>query len=638
MFWADALIEKLDKDQPHIINDSKTPSGRAHVGALRGVLIHDVMFRRMKEEGFDVRYTFGVDDFDPLDEIPYGRDEHYSQYLGMPLCNVPPPPGSNATDMSDYYISEFFDVFKYLGVEAETYRLRDIYRSGGFDEPIDIILKHADIVRKVYKNISGSERSDTWYPFQVICENCQKLGTTEVVGYDGKEVTYHCHPEMVKWATGCGYQGKISPFSGNGKLPWKLEWVAKWATRGITVEGAGKDHTTKGGSRDVAAACLKQIFNKNSPLNIPYEFFLVGGAKMSSSRGIGVAAGDMADFLPPEILRFLMLRSQPKRPINFSPDEKSIVKLFNDFDRYKDSAFQTGKSEEVKEVYRLSEVSQEEHYFVPELQLLQALVQMPHIDVIEEISKRSERQLTELDMHHIERRMSSIRYWLDNYVTDDEKLELKTTLPEVAKTLSATQIAFLHRLAEKLRTADWLADKLQKLIFDVIRITPIKQSEAFQAIYKSLFARVAGPKAGNLFEFLEQGFLMARFKELSFSKTNYWLETGVGVNEIESWLEKNIADIGNIWAHFDFLMHEDVLPAGHKDGERVGRGLGVIEIYARFTSDEKVYIQRLLFDQFEGIDIDMHNEAEYFQTYAYDYIKELEEQFRIEIKSTAIPG
>ena len=92
MFWADKLIETLNIDEPQVINDSKTPSGRAHIGALRGVLIHDVMFRLLKEKGFNVRYTFGVDDFDPLDEIPYGKDKHYEQYLGMPLCNVPPPP------------------------------------------------------------------------------------------------------------------------------------------------------------------------------------------------------------------------------------------------------------------------------------------------------------------------------------------------------------------------------------------------------------------------------------------------------------------------------------------------------------------------------------------------------------------
>ena len=631
MFWADKLIESLDKDQLHIINDSKTPSGRAHVGALRGVLIHDVMFRLLKEKGFNVRYTFGVDDFDPLDEIPYGKDEHYQQYLGMPLCNVPPPPNSSATDMSDFYISEFFTVFDYLGVRAETYRLRDIYRAGEFDEAIDNILRHAPVVRQIYKQVSGSDRADNWFPFQVVCEQCKRIGTTQVTAYDGKEVTYSCRPDLVKWATGCGYQGKVSPFSGNGKLPWKLEWVAKWATRGITIEGAGKDHTTKGGSRDVAAHCLKQIFNKPAPLNIPYEFFLVEGAKMSSSRGIGVAATDMAEFLPPETLRFLMLRPQPNRPINFSPDEKSVVKLFNEFDRCHAQYFQTGVAEDVKEVYRLSEVNPEGDYHAPDIQLLQALVQMPHIDVVEEIRKRKTGELTDIDLKHLQRRIASIKYWLNKYATDEEKLELKQSLPDIAKTLSAAQGAFLNLLAIKLPNAVWQGDKLQTLIFDVARVTPIKQQDAFQAIYKALFGRELGPRAGNLFEFLDLDFLVSRFREISYSKVIFWLETGIDAAELEAWLEKNKANISTLSAHFDFEMHEDQLPAGHQYGDRFASGVGVIELYAKFSTDEKIHIQRVLFDRFEGIDLDMRTEAEYFQTYADDYLNELQEKTGLRI-------
>jgi lysyl-tRNA synthetase class 1 len=638
MFWADKLIETLDIDKPHIINDSKTPSGRAHVGALRGVLIHDVMFRLLKEKGFNVRYTFGVDDFDPLDEIPYGKDEQYEKYLGMPLCNVPPPPGSTATDMSDFYISEFFNVFKYLGVHAETYRLRDIYRAGEFDEPIDIILRNAPIVRDVYKKISGSDRSEQWYPFQVICENCQRIGTTAVTDYDGKEVTYTCRPDMVKWAKGCGHTGKVSPFSGNGKLPWKLEWVAKWATRGITVEGAGKDHTTKGGSRDVATNCLKRIFNKSAPLNIPYEFFLVEGAKMSSSRGIGVSAAEMAEFLPPEILRYLMLRPQPNRPINFSPDEKSVIKLFNEYDRTHQQVFHDTKvSSDTQEVYRLSEVNPEGDYFAPDIQLLQSLVQMPHINVIEEIGKRKEGPLTPIDLRHLERRIASIKYWLDRYASDDEKLQLQDTLPEPAKDLSATQRAFLNLLAQRLPSATWQGDKLQTMIFDVARITPIKQQDAFLAIYKALFGRELGPRAGNLFEYLDCHFLTSRFKELPYSKAAYWLETGITTSEFEAWLEKNKELLGAVWAHCDFIMHEDDLPKAHEYGERFGTGMGVIEFYAKFSSDGKNHVQRLLFDQFEGIDLDVSTETDNFKTYASHYLNELLEKLDIKIINTETP-
>ena len=98
MFWCEEIAAKVSG--PQTINDSKTPSGRVHVGALRGVLIHDAIFRTLKAHDLEARYLFGVDDYDPLDEIPAGKGDHFAQYLGQPLCNVPPPDGSSATDMA----------------------------------------------------------------------------------------------------------------------------------------------------------------------------------------------------------------------------------------------------------------------------------------------------------------------------------------------------------------------------------------------------------------------------------------------------------------------------------------------------------------------------------------------------------
>src|SRR3954454_5407767 len=80
MFWTEEVAAKCSGAQ--IVNDSKTPSGRVHVGALRGVLIHDAIFRTLKEKGIEARYLFGVDDYDPVDEIPKGEDEHFGRYLG----------------------------------------------------------------------------------------------------------------------------------------------------------------------------------------------------------------------------------------------------------------------------------------------------------------------------------------------------------------------------------------------------------------------------------------------------------------------------------------------------------------------------------------------------------------------------
>ena len=64
-----------------------------------------------------------------------------------------------------------------------------------------------------------------------------------------------------------------------------------------------------------------------------------GYSQMSSSKGIGVTSRDMADFLPPEVLRFLMLRTPPKQHVNFEPTEVHIIKAFNEFDRARQRYF-----------------------------------------------------------------------------------------------------------------------------------------------------------------------------------------------------------------------------------------------------------------------------------------------------------
>lgn len=541
MLWFAELAEAAQRGVPHVINDSKTPSGRVHVGALRGVVMHDAVYRALKSRDFPVKYLFGVDDYDPVDEIPAGQGEHFEKYRGAPLCNVPAPAGSTEPDMAKHFIKEFFEVFKELGVEAETYWMRDHYRSGRFNESIDRILSKADVVRKVYKEVSNSVRSDHWYPFQTICENCGRIGTTEVFSYDGKEVEYVCRPNLVKWAKGCNHHGKVSPFDGRGKLPWKLEWVAKWRNFQITIEGAGKDHTTKGGSRDVAVACLKDIFGQEPPMNIPYEFFLVGGKKMSSSKGIGKSARDMADFLPPEVLRFLILRTQPKTPVNFDVEEDFIVKLFNDFDRLHKS----GARPDEKELFALCAASDVDRgeFWDANFQLVLTFVQMPHVDLIAEMEKRKGAPLTEQERLHLERRVHAAKHWLENFAAEEDRIHLQETLPARASELTQAQRGFLRELAAALDTTEWSDDALQAAIFNTARLTPVEQAAAFKAVYRVLLDRESGPKAGALMAVLKKDFVLNRFRELPFDEQAFLAETSETREEFDEWRAAHAAKV-----------------------------------------------------------------------------------------------
>jgi lysyl-tRNA synthetase, class I len=626
MFWCDRIAAEVNG--PQVINDSKTPSGRVHVGALRGVLIHDAIFKAIIKRGLDVRYLYGVDDFDPLDELPAGQAEHFQKYLGAPLSNVPPPPGSAASDMATHYISEFFDVFKQLGVAPEIYRMRDIYRSGRFDSAIDQILTKADIVRRVYYEVSGAKRPANWFPFQVICENCGRIGTTEVTEYDGKLVTYSCREDLVKWAKGCGHRGRTSPFSGGGKLPWKLEWVAKWREFPVTIEGAGKDHSTRGGSRDVAAQCLEQLFGLRPPLNVPYEFFLVGGAKMSSSRGVGASARDMADLLPPELLRFLMLRTPPARTVNFSPDQEGIVRLFAEYDRIFTRVVQNTAQNDERRVLALSQVGalDESVRFLPEFDIILILLQMPHVDLEAEIEKRKGDPLTSGERRILQSRVQSARCWLERFATDDQKLVVRQSLPAEASKLSNTQRAFLHKLAELLTRDAKEPEAVQAAIFDAARLTPIAQPEAFKALYRIFLDREAGPKAGHLLAYLDRDFVRRRLLEVTFNEYEYYQESSITPEEFENYLEANRSEISKIVCSERYISMEMDLEGPRSETSIVA--LGFLHFFIHMLNGQ-VHCRRVRFMRTKGVGSSSKIEYEYFQAYAREFVHELADRSRV---------
>ena len=68
---------------------------------------------------------------------------------------------------------------------------------------------------------------------------------------------------------------------------------------------------------------------------MPYEFLNIGGKKMSTSKGRGAAAHEIAEVVPPEQLRFLFLRPRPNQAIDFDPDgTDAIPRLFDEFDQF----------------------------------------------------------------------------------------------------------------------------------------------------------------------------------------------------------------------------------------------------------------------------------------------------------------
>ena len=523
MYWADELA--ANASGPQVVNDSKTPSGTVHVGSLRGVVLHDAIWRALRERGHEVTFRYGVEDLDPMDTQALLTPDAVERAMGVPLAHVPAPLGSDAPNYARHFAGLFLQTFDGLGIRPELYWMSELYGSGRMDPLIRQALDGADTIRTIYRTVSTVQHPADWLPVHMICEQCGRIGTTHASAWDGEAVTYACRPDLVTWATGCGHEGRVSPFGGRGKLVWNVEWAARWSVFGVTVEGCGKDLATAGGSRDRAEAISRQVFRREPPRNVPYEFLNIGGRKMSTSRGEGAAAHQMAEVLPPELLRFLSLRYRPNHAIDFDPAGDTIPRLFEEYDRIADAAAGRQVRGELppdpERIFAMSLVeagadpAEEAKAFRPAFAHLALLLQVPGVDVRVRVEAEKGAALTPREEMVLEARSRAARAWLEHFAPDRARLEVRRDgLPQEAAAIAVQQRAFLEALAQAAESDEPSSgESWQDLIFRTASDAGLAPAAAFRALYLAFLGRPNGPRAGWLLASLPLTFVTARARE-----------------------------------------------------------------------------------------------------------------------------
>ena len=523
MYWADELAAAVAG--PQVVNDSKSPSGTVHVGSLRGVVLHDAIHRALLGAGLEAKFLYGVDDMDAMDSQALLTPDAVDLYMGAPLSRVPAPQGSTAANYARHFVgSIFFKTFEPLGIRPEFYWVSELYDAGRMDSYVRLALDMADRVRSIYLRVSHVDRPSIWLPIQVICENCGRIGTTYATDWDGSTVAYVCKPDMVSWARGCGHQGRVSPLGGHAKLPWNLEWAAKWGLLGVTIEGCGKDLATAGGSRDRSDAISREVFEVEPPRNVTYEFLNIRGKKMATSKGRGVAAHTIAEVLPPEQLRFLFLRPRPNQVIDFDPEGDTIPRLFDEFDRIaaatagRDVKGELPADHERVFAYSLlgpsPDVMAAAEAFRPAFGHLALLLQIPGVDIAARMEAEKGAPLTQMESALLAERVASARAWLDSYAPERARLAIQhdAVPPEVAA-LDEVQRSYLAALAAAADAEKpGSGDAWQAIIFRVAAETELASGRAFGALYAAFLGRSNGPRAGWLLAGLEPAFVVERLR------------------------------------------------------------------------------------------------------------------------------
>ena len=336
--------------------------------------------------------------------------------------------------------------------------MSELYGDGSMDPFIRKALDRAEVVRDIYLRVSKVERAPGWLPLSVICEDCGRIGTTLATDWDGETVAYECQPDYVAWATGCGHSGRVVPAGGRAKLPFNVDWAAKWSHFGITIEGCGKDLGTKGGSRDRSDAISREVFDREPPLNVrlrvpqrgrPQDVHVQGRGRGRPRDGRPAAARAAS--------ASCSCATSPRRrstSIPVATPSPGSSTSSTDWPRPWTGRPVRGElPADYERIFRLSlvdpdaDVAAEAARFRPAFRHLTMLVQVPGVDLEARMAAEKGAPLDDVEKAILAERAEVARTWLDGCAPERYQVAVRDDLPGEVAALTEVQGLFLADLA-----------------------------------------------------------------------------------------------------------------------------------------------------------------------------------------------
>jgi lysyl-tRNA synthetase, class I len=499
-YWADVTAQEVLAAKKNYVGATGiTPSGEIHIGNLREVVTGDAVIRVLREMGKDVRFYYIADTYDPLRRVyPFLDPEKYTPHVGKPLSEIPAPKEGHPS-YAEHFLAPFLASLKSLDINVEVTRADRMYKEGKYTQNIIRALQGADKIRAILKEETGKETDDNWSPFNPICNACGKMTQSTVLGFDAKkqEVEYKCE---------CGDTG-VASMNGGGKLTWRVDWPARWQILGVTIEPFGKDHASKGGSYDTGVRICREIFEYEPPFPVVYEWIsLRGGGDMSSSKGNVLSIHEMLEVVPPEVLKYSILRVKPKARIVFDPG-LPLTQLMDEFDDPTTKGRNT-RAAEVSQVPGASFLGAPFRHMVSLVQTTQN-----NIDEIVRILERSGYSVSD-KRKVVEERARYAARWLEKFAPEEVRFAIQQNIPSNARELSGDQKNALKLLASKI-TGVASAEEIHQIIYAVKDEAKIEPAKLFEAIYVSILGKPKGPRAGFFLASLDPKFIQRRFMDVA---------------------------------------------------------------------------------------------------------------------------
>jgi lysyl-tRNA synthetase class 1 len=494
--WADEAARAVLESRPgaQVLSTGISPSGPIHVGNLREILTADAVYRALIDAGAEAHLHFVADNFDPLRRVyPFLSKEVYAPLVGRPLCDTPCPCGGHES-YAEHFLGPFLESLRRLRVEVEVLRSDRLYRDGRMNGAILRALEGRDLIAGILKELTGKEVAESWSPFTPLCPGCGRIDRSRVLGFSREA-------ETVSIRCACEYEGEL-PLAGAGKLTWRIDWPARWQVLGVTLEPFGKDHASRGGSYDTGSRIAREVYGVEPPFPVPYEWIsLKGLGDMASSKGNVLSVGEALEIVPPEVLRYVVLRARPARAIALDPG----LPLLNFVDEV-DNPEARGRNTRAAE---LSHAGGFAPTGVPFKHLV-VVAQIARFDLDRLLEVLARGGYRDVDRESVAERLGYARRWLERFAPEEMRFDVPEELPAAAAELGAAERAFLADLGGALDPAlDGAA--IHALIHEKAREHGLEAREAFRAIYLALLGRPRGPRAGEFLAFLGPELAAERF-------------------------------------------------------------------------------------------------------------------------------
>ena len=499
--WIDKLASELIEREKQLgrntdllrVESGLGASGIPHIGSLGDAVRAYGVKLALENLGYKSELIAYSDDLDGLRKIPEGLNVNDDQ-IGRRVSAIPDPDPSGCHESYGQHMSSLLlQGLDELEIKYEHRTAHETYKNGLLVDQIHKILLSQKKIGDKVEELTGQQKFQTTLPYFPICENCDKLYTTESFEYieAEKKIRYRCKDSEIgsHKIEGCGHEGESDITKGLGKLAWKVEFAARWNAFDIRFEAYGKDIMDSVKVNDWVS---DEILNFPHPHHIKYEMFLdKGGKKISKSLGNVVTSQKWLEFgTPQSILLLLYKRITGARELGF----EDIPSLMDEYDELEKIYFGKIKIENEAKLIKSKGLYEYVNLLNPPVNIqpsvnYRLLVELCKIFKEDQKNRVNKKLIEYHAIKETSQETDNLITLAGNFADEfdiSEKFEIE---------LDGVTRHALAELVQILESGEEIED-LQNSIYQIAKSNEISPKDFFRVLYQIILSSTKGPKIG----------------------------------------------------------------------------------------------------------------------------------------------